>query len=343
MEVRRVEGSDLVKNCVYNIYQNDREETYYNYRVCLVISENNRNNQDILLKELKRNMITWRTSKSEIYGKTPVKLNDSDLTDNVLTGADLTGANLNWDNLTGADLIGAHLTGAKLINVKLIGADLIGAHLTGAILNLSDLTGAKLNNATLNNATLNHAKLTGAKLIGAHLIGAHLTDADLTGADLTGADLTGAIIFRNQLSDLQITQIRRQPNYIQRRPQQSRQAQEYFNINKNLSNGNRISLSTGEKLNNLNFKTEHRISFTRLLDFLLQEENQQKIARRIRIGGEKGIGDGITRIVFQKCYEAFIERYFIPYQTEDNSDYVVLKDLSPKRFEEFEKACKFMI
>jgi len=38
-----------------------------------------------------------------------------------------------------------------------------------------------------------------------------------------------------------------------------------------------------------------------------------------------------------------MERYFYPYEAEDNSNYVVLKDLSHEQFEEFEKACKFMI
>ena len=84
-----------------------------------------------------------------------------------------------------------------------------------------------------------------------------------------------------------------------------------------------------------------------MFDFLLQEENQRKIARRFRIGGVHGEdgfdAGGITLTVFQKCYEVFMERYFNPYEAEDNSNYVVLKDLSDEEFEEFKKACAFMI
>ena len=284
MEVRRVEGNDLVKNGVYNIYQKDRN---VNVGVCLVISENNINNRNkIKLRKLIGNN-QLSLNKSEIYGKIPV---------------DLTRA-----NLTGAALIGADLTGAILI-----GADLTGAFLTRA--NLTD----------------------------SHLIGADLTDAILGLTNLTHANLTSATIFQDRLSEEQRRQIIGQPNYIQR-PQRI-QAQGYLNISKELSNGNRISLSTGKILNNSNFKTQYRISFTRLLDFLLQEENQEKIARRIRIDGEEGIDmGGITLIIFQKCYEAFMERYFYPYEAEDNSNYVVLKDLTDKEFEEFKKACEFMI
>jgi uncharacterized protein YjbI with pentapeptide repeats len=343
METTRVEGRDLVKNCVYNIYQKDKEEKYYNCGVWLIISDNNRNNQNILLRSVgKKKIQTWRTNNSEIYGETPIKLTYTNLTDAVLDGADLTHANLNHSNLTRADLTGAVLNSTRLINADLTNATLIRADLTSAILNCSNLTGAKLNNATLTDANLSLAKLINADLTGATLIRTDLTRADLTGANLTDSDLTGAIIFRNQLSDLQITQIRIQPNYIEvRRPIR---AQEYFNISKELSNGNRISIKTGTKLNNSNIRTQHRISFKRLLDFLLQEENQAKISRRIRIGGEEGIdAGGITLIIFQKCYEAFMERYFYPYEEEDNSNYVVLKDLTDEEFEEFEKACAFMI
>ena len=333
VEVIRVDGNNLVKNGVYNIYKYDREGNPVNYGIYLVISENERNNLEIRLKELNRDRYTLRTTKSTIYGKIPVKLTTANLTNADLTNADLTRANLNHSDLTNAILTGANLISAQLIHAVLTNAKLIRADLNGAFLNMSKLI---------------HADLTGADLTGAMLIRADLTGAILTGAILTGADLTGATIFRDSLSEEQRRQIIGEPNYIQRqqRRQAHAQAQEYFNISKELSNGNRISKSTGEKLNNSNFKTQHRISFTRLFDFLLQEENQRKIERRIRIriGGEEGIDfGGITLIIFQKCYEVFMERYFYPYETEDNSNYVVLKDLSDEQFEEFKKACKFMI
>ena len=119
MEVRRVEGNDLVKNCVYNIYQKDLEDNYYNIGVYLVISENNRNNQDIRLKELNRGRYNLRIQKSEIYGNIPVVLTGFDLTGFDLTGADLTGADLTGADLTGAVLTGAVLTGANLANATI--------------------------------------------------------------------------------------------------------------------------------------------------------------------------------------------------------------------------------
>ena len=52
VETTRVEGIDLVKDCVYNIYEKDKEGTYRNRKIWLVISENNRNNQDIRLRSV---------------------------------------------------------------------------------------------------------------------------------------------------------------------------------------------------------------------------------------------------------------------------------------------------
>lgn len=66
MEVRRVEGNNLVENCVYNIYQTDRN---VNVGVCLVIRVNNINNQTkIKLRKLIGND-ELSLNKSEIYGK----------------------------------------------------------------------------------------------------------------------------------------------------------------------------------------------------------------------------------------------------------------------------------
>ncbi len=271
-----------------------------------------------------------------------------------LTGADLTDADLTRIDLNG--IISGKIKGEPILpsryvlingyiigpNVNLFGdnltyANLTGADLTNANLTSADLTGANLTSANLTGANLTGADLTGANLTGANLTGADLTGANLTGANLTGANLDNATIYSNQLSEEQRSKIIGDPNYIERK-------QQYFNINKELSNGNRISEHNGKKLENTNTKTQHRISFTRLFDFLLQEANQVKIAKRFRIGGEEGFdAGGITLIIFQKCYEVFMERYFNPYEAEDNSNYVVLKDLSDEQFEEFEKACEFMI
>ena len=321
MEERRVEGNNLVKNCVYNIYQN---EGNVNVGVCLVIGENNRNNRNIRLRKLIGND-ELSLIKTEIYGTIPVNL----------TGANLINADLTHADLFLSDLISTNLTNAVLTNATLTNADLTLATLTRA-----DLTHANLFLSDLTAADLTRADLTRADLTNATLTRAVLTRAILTGADLTDADLSGATIYRTQLSEEQRRQIIGQPNYIE----QPIQNQQYFNISKELSNGNRISKHNGKILENTNTKTQHRISFTRLFDFLLQEENQEKIKRRFRIGGEEGVdAGGPTLTVFQKCYEVFMERYFYPYESEDDSNYVVLKDLSHEQFEEFEKACKFMI
>jgi uncharacterized protein YjbI with pentapeptide repeats len=340
MEVRRVEGSKLIDNIVYNIYQN---EGNVNVGVCLVIGEHNINNRNkIKLRKLIGND-EISLIKSEIYGKKPVNLTGADLTGAVLTGADLFKANLSWANLNDSLLTLSKLRDSDLGNAQLIRADLNNAVLTNAVLTNAYLTSAllinsKLRRANLTGANLSWANLTSAQLIDANLMNAVLTDAVLTGADLTGANLDGATIYHTQLSEEQKSKIIGQPNYIERPIKQ------FFNISKELSNGNRISKHNGKKLENTNTKTQHKISFTRLFDFLLQEANQEKIARRFRIGGDEGFdAGGPTLTVFQKCYEVFMERYFYPYEAEDNSNYVVLKDLSHEQFKEFEKACKFMI
>jgi len=140
------DGNNLVENCVYNIYKN---EGNVNVGVCLVISENNRNNgtKIKLRKLIGSNELSL--IKSEIYGKIPVNLRNTNLSDAVLTDADLTGADLTDANLIGAFLIGAFLTGAFLIDSDLTNAELTYADLTDANLTGATLTGANLNNAII--------------------------------------------------------------------------------------------------------------------------------------------------------------------------------------------------
>ncbi len=227
MEVRRVEGTDLVENCVYNIYQTDRN---VNVGVCLVISENNRNNRNnIKLRKLIGNN-ELSLNKSEIYGKRPV---------------DLTGA-----NLRGADLRGAYLSDANLT-----GADLNNANLTGAVLTDSNFLGAVLRGAVLRCANLRGANLTRVNLYLSNLTDANLIGVILTDSELPDADLTDAIISRNSLSQYQIDNIFGRPKYIedlseeeirqeQRRQEQRRQellGQQIRNLNNNSNSNNYIS------------------------------------------------------------------------------------------------------
>ena len=301
-------------------------------------------------------------------------LTDADLTDINLTHADLTGAKLTGAKLTGiksggikgnprlpsryvlrngyiigpnvdltrVDLTGLDLTDADLTRVNLTDADLTRVNLTDADLSYANLTHAILTEVNFTRVVnLTRVNFTDANLTGADLTGVNLISANLTDANLTNTNLTNARIYRESLSNVQINQIIGLPNYLVLR-QNFRENQENIYINKNLSNGNRISLNNKKKLNNSNTTTPPEISYTRLFDFLLQKKNQVEISKRFVIIGEPGIdAGGPTRTVFQKCYEVFRERYFE--WDKDIVNYFILKDLNPELFKEFEKACHFMI
>jgi hypothetical protein len=84
-------------------------------------------------------------------------------------------------------------------------------------------------------------------------------------------------------------------------------------------------------------------NFSDLLDYLLDKKNQVKISTKFQIVGESGINaGGPTRSIFEKCHKIFLERYFKEYIFDENY-YVILKDLNEELFEEFKKACEFMI
>ena len=92
-------------------------------------------------------------------------------------------------------------------------------------------------------------------------------------------------------------------------------------------------------------KQKENKNFSDLLDYLLDKKNQVQIARKFVIVGETGINaGGLTRSIFEKCYKIFIERYFKKYIFNDNN-YVILKNLNlnEELFEEFKKACDFLI
>jgi uncharacterized protein YjbI with pentapeptide repeats len=101
---------------------------------------------------------------------------------------------------------------------------------------------------------------------------------------------------------------------------------------------NRIYKNTKQK----NTGKENK-NFSDLLDYLLDKKNQVKIAKRFVIVGETGFNaGGLTRSIFEKSYKIFLERYFKEYKF-DEIYYVILKDLNEELFEEFKKACEFMI
>jgi uncharacterized protein YjbI with pentapeptide repeats len=302
---RTFDGNDLVKTCVYNIYQKDGN---VNVGVCLVEPENNRNNGTrIKLRKLIGNT-ELSLVKSEIYGKIPVNLRNANLTDAVLTGA---------------VLIGADLTDANLIGAVLIGAVLIGANLTDAYLTGADLTGACLIDSDLTNAILTYADLT---------------DADLTNADLTGANLNNAIIFRDSLSEEQIQQIIGEPNYIQRprgiNPNVGPPIRRILSYNSNNENNQRpqvpqqqeIRIVISEKLlNPVKNSNNSCPNFDELYKFIMRQNLSGRFFFKYE-GSNHKVFDygGARRDVFDKILPVYTKKFFK--EIEDNEDYVIIRE-----------------
>ena len=359
IESKTLDGHLLKVFNIYNIYKWEDHSLIGTYRV---ISKSVNDDKIIELENLRyrdEDEDDLIINYSKIFGRYPVDLKGAYLRD-----ADLSYANLEYFNLSNANLILANLKGANLEGANLEGADLSYATLfdvksgkikgipklepydyklkNGYLIGPSvDLRLANLQDIDLNRTDLSFANLSFAKLQRAKLRGANLLGARLRGAKLQGANLDGALLNDNDISQLQLSQIIGEPIIIQRTMSQ---AQSVLFINKELSNGNKLSLSDSKKLDKNNNKTQYKISFSRLFDFLLNKKNQVHIAKKFKIRGEEGIDmGGITLIIFQKCYDVFMERYFTSYETDDNSNYVVLKDLNDEIFDEFKKACEFMI
>jgi len=97
--------------------------------------------------------------------------------------------------------------------------------------------------------------------------------------------------------------------------------------------------------NTISKNTKKNKNFSDLLDYLLDKKNQGRILKHFRFSLFKQAvsnAGGLTQSIFEKCYKIFIKRYFIEYNFGGNY-YVILKDLNEKLFEEFKKACEFMI
>jgi uncharacterized protein YjbI with pentapeptide repeats len=347
MEEIRVEGNDLVKNCVYNIYQKDGN---VNVGVCLVIGENNRNNinnrnngnngnnGNIRLRKLIGND-ELSLIKSDIYGKFPV---------------DLTGADLTDVDLTDVDLIGAVLTGAILTGAVLTRVDLTGADLTGAI-----LTDAVLSNANISYSNLTRADLTGATLIDSTLLYANLYNATLTQATLNYVDLSNAIISRNSLSesqnrernilgdpkyieDLSAEQLsqeivkqeqKRQNILIQKRQVENNNQSRIPNVRRVLSFNNippsqqepEIRIVISEKLLNPSHSKNSCPNFNELYEFIMRQNLSGRFFF-IYEGSNHKVVDygGARRDVFDKILPVYTKKFFK--EIEENEDYVILRE-----------------
>jgi len=348
VETIRVQGNDLVENCVYNIYQTDRN---VNDGVCLVVSKNNRNNRNkIKLRKLIGNN-ELSLNKSEIYGERPVNYEGRAVD---LRGADLHGADLHDADLRSADLTIANLSGANLRGAYLCSANLCTANLRGAILSGADLSGAIL---------------SGADLSGADLSEADLSEADLTDADLREADLTDAIISRKSLSECRQEQIfLGEPKYIedlseeelsqeilrqeQRRQELRRQellGQQIINLNSNNHNNSSNENNVQRMLvfnNNIpppNQQIQTRITipenllnpvknsknscpnFNELYEFIMRQ-NLSGIFFFKYEGPNRNVIDvgGPKRDVFDKILPAYTKKFFK--EIEDNENYVILRE-----------------
>ena len=290
-------------------------------------------------------------------------LEDAHLENAHLDGANLTGSNLKNIVLRGTSFIGANFEATDLKDVNFIdntkrnqytaGKEIIlyNANFKGADLSRANFGYAKLNKANFENATLietnfEYAHLENAIFKNANSTKSNFTSAKLQGAnfedaDLSRADMTEAHMYYNQLTLLQNLQIiGYAPQYIHNQrsnmsqPQSMRSNNSIITISKNLSNGNKY-------INNNN-SDKTKISFAKLFNHLLNKKNQVSIAERFVIHGEPAIdAGGVTRTIFQKCYEVFRERYFEC--DKDTGEFFILKDLSSELFKEFEKACEFMI
>ena len=282
-----------------------------------------------------------------------------------LKGANLKGANLNGIILRQTNFTSANFEGTNLINVQffnnyynkktmryesldinLYNANFKNADCSNANFQYAILTKANFENATLIDTVFNFANLENANFKNANLTKSNFTSAKLKGANFEDADLSRAVMteahmYHNQLTLLQhFLKIGYPPRYISNQqssmiqPQSISSNRSIFTINKNLSNGN--------KYINKNNSDKTKISFAKLFNHLLNKKNQVSIAERFVIHGEPAIdAGGVTRTIFQKCYEVFRERYFEC--DKDTGEFFILKDLSPELFKEFEKACEFMI
>lgn len=228
----------------------------------------------------------------------------------------------------------------NLYNANFNNADCSNANFKNAILTKAKFENAILTKANFEYANLKNANFKNANLTESNFTGAHLEDANFEDANLSRAVMSGAYIYYDQLTLTQHNQIRGYNRIYLVRSSESRTVQSQsirrnrsiFNISKNLSNGNEYK----------NNKDKTVLSFERLFDHLLNKKNQVNIAKRFVIIGDPAIDSGgVTRTIFQKCYEVFRERYFE--WDKDTVKFFILKYLSPKLFKEFEKACQFMI
>ena len=273
------------------------------------------------------------------------------LSDNVFYKLDLSYVNLSGANLAKvkiysncllsfANLKKANLTGAKLVGVDLTRANLNGAYLSGTTLSENSLS--KKQKSEIIGEPIYEANEVNNTII---RISKRITDGKnkINKEQMDRAKL--AIKSKNNKNAIQEEYNKRMERKRKQNEEEKKESikQRFTEKEKREPTSNEINriyentISKNTKRNNKNFSD--------LLDYLLDKKNQGRILEYsiFSIFGETGINaGGLTISIFDKCNKIFIERYFKEYSFEENN-YQILKNLNDELFEEFKKACIFMI
>jgi len=125
---------------------------------------------------------------------------------------DLTKADLSPDAIKDTPLYDSKLKAAHLGGINLQGAWLLNANLQSAFLENANLQGASLIAAKMQGAKLAIARLQGAILRNTKLHGANMFNADLQGATLSNADLRGVDLRGTNLTDVNVMEVKYNPD-----------------------------------------------------------------------------------------------------------------------------------
>lgn len=125
-------------------------------------------------------------------------LRHTSLANSNLEGLLLQRFDLSGVNLEGANLANANLTKVNLTEANLQKANLCGAQLQNAIFRKANLEGADLRGQDLSNIDFENARL----------VNCDLREANLKGANLSGCDITGSRLWKIQVTNWNIADIK---------------------------------------------------------------------------------------------------------------------------------------
>jgi uncharacterized protein YjbI with pentapeptide repeats len=280
----------------------------------------------------------------------------------------LSNKNIHLRDLSYVNLSGANLSKVKIDRYCLLSfADLTGADLTGADLIGVDLTGANLKKAILTRTILFENSLS--KKQKSEIIGEPDYEANKNIDKLSISISKRITDGKNKINNEKMTRakllIEKNPGIKNENKKKAIQ-NEYNKLMEKKRKQNEEDTKGSIRTvflekenreptqNEINQIYENTISkdtkrnnknFSDLLDYLLDKKNQGHILENtmFHIIGEQGINSGgLTISIFDKCNKIFIERYFKEYSFEEKN-YQILKNLNKELFEEFKKACIFII